>query len=268
MRLFFSLAKKQLITLFGFRTKFPLFILGHRLLVGYDLRLKRADRDYELILQLANNKRCIFDVGANHGIISLLLASSNPQCQIHAFEASEDAVNRINDNVVRNDFQKVIKVVNALIADRSGYVLPFYWEGSSGGASVVKGRLGHNTEIYKATLSLDDYAFDEGCMPDFIKMDIEGAENFAIEGLQRILIGSRPDVFVELHDFKEKKLFQNAQDILSFISPLDYLMIYLRTGEIVTDCDVLRSRGRCHVLLLPRERYVSSVIEAWNLEGL
>lgn len=268
MRKTLARIKRELITLGGVRCAFSLSILGQQLKVGYTLRSKVPDRDYSVILQLANKKKCVFDVGANHGIISLLVASQNPGVSVHSFEASEDAVNIINQNCALNGFHTSIRVVNTLIADRSGYTIPFYWEGSSGGASITKGRMGHTIEIHKSTLSLDDYAKANNAFPDFIKMDIEGAENIAIQGMNEILSMSRPEVFIELHEFGQKKLYENAQDILDFVTPLNYQMIYLRTGKPVENADVMKERGRCHVVLQPRENYSEDYFRSFDLRGL
>jgi len=249
MRKTLSRIKKQLITWGGIRSTFHLSILGQQLRVGYTLRSKVPDRDYSVILQLASNKKCVFDVGGNHGIVYLLVASKNPGASVHSFEASEAAVNIINHNSFLNGFNTSIREVNTLIADRSGYTIPFYWEGASGGASIMKGRMGHTIEIHKSTLSLDDYSKANNTFPDFIKMDIEGAENIAIKGMKEILSTSRPEVFIELHEFGAKKLYENAQDILDFVTPLNYQMIYLRTGKPAENAEVMKERGRCHVVL-------------------
>jgi len=217
MRRILARIKRQIITLGGLRSVFKISILGQNLNVGYTLRSRLPERDYSIILQLATDKKCVFDVGANHGIISLLITSKNSGVSVHSFEASEEAVNIINQNCLLNGFNtsmrvinSLMRVINSLIADRSGYTIPFYWEGASGGASITKGRMGHITEIHKSTLSLDDYAKANNAFPDFIKMDIEGAENIAIKGMKEILSTSRPEVFIELHEFGSKKLYENA----------------------------------------------------------
>ncbi len=268
MRKILAIIKGHLITLGGVRSVFPLSILGQQLKVGYTLRKKVPDRDYSVILQLAANKKCVFDVGANHGIISLLIASKYSTTSVHSFEASEAAVNIINQNVLLNKLDKSVKVINTLVADRSGYTIPFYWEGASGGASIMRGRMGHTIEIHKSTLSLDDYAKANDTFPDFIKMDIEGAEGIAIKGMKEVLSSSRPDVFIELHEFGTKKLYENAQDILDFVTPLNYLMIYLRTGKPVENANVMKDRGRCHIVLLHREKYSEDYFKSFDLGGL
>lgn len=260
--------KKEIVTIGGMNSIFSLRILGQSLKVDYNLRSIVPDRDYQILSELAKNKKCVFDVGANHGIISLLVSKMNKGVEVHAFEASEEAVNIINHNAALNGLGESIRVVNTLVADRSGYVLPFYWEGSSGGASIVKNRLGHRKEIFKTTLALDDYVEHSNSHPDFIKMDIEGAENIAVHGMTRLLARYRPDVFVELHDFGQKKLWQNAKEILDCIEPIGYGMVYLRTGGLIDDPQVLRDRGRCHVLLIPKERYSFAFFNALDLNGL
>lgn len=260
--------KKWLITTGGLRKTFALNLLGTSLRVDYNLRPSQADRDYGIILQLAKGKKCVLDVGANHGLISMLIARQNPDATIYAMEASEDAVNIINHNVALNGFSDRIKTINTLIADRSGYVISFYWEGSSGGASITKGRLGHTIEIEKSTLSLDDYVRFRNIRPDYIKMDIEGAEHLAIRGMTHILKHFRPEVFLELHEFGEMSLVQNAQSIIDVLAPLNYGMVYLRTGNLIDDVKVLSDRGRCHVLLMPIERYSKEFMNSLDLRGL
>lgn len=267
-RKFLSLIKKQVITCFGIRKTFRIKIEGIDLIVDYILSRVKPDRDYFAILSTMEDCKCFYDVGANHGIIALLAAKKNKNLDVHAFEASESAVNVINHNISLNKLNKNIRAVNTLIADKSGNTIPFYWQDSSGGASITKGRLGHTIEIYKSTLSLDDYTAYHQLSPDYIKMDIEGAENLVILGMKNILKLNRPLVFIELHGFGEKKLWENAKDILEFANQFNYLMIYLRTGEPISDAEVLSDRGRCHVLLTPEEKYSHEFKHKFKFSGL
>lgn len=263
-----AFVKKQILTYVGFRTSFKLRLLDLDLKVDYSLRKCKPDRDYLAILNLLEGSTCFYDVGANHGIISLLAAKKYKNIDIHSFEASESAINIINQNIGLNNFNDKIKAINTLVADKSGYTIPFYWQESSGGASITKGRLGHVIEIYKSTLSLDDYTSSNNLFPDFIKMDIEGAENIAIFGMSQILRDNRPSIFIELHDFGSKKLFENAADILKQVKLFNYMMIYLRNGEPILDTIDLADRGRCHVLLMPEEKYVKKDKNYFKFEGL
>jgi FkbM family methyltransferase len=260
--------KKILITLGGLRVKFPLRLLDKRLLVDYNLRSSEADRDYGVILKLARGKKCILDVGANHGLISMLVALENPTAHVWAFEASEAAVNIINHNLRLNQLSDRVHSINTLVADRSGATLPFYWEGSSGGASITKGRLGHTIEIEKSTISIDDFVADKKIVPDFIKMDIEGAESIAIRGMVNTLKNHRPEIFMELHSFGRLTLVENAREIAAVLGPLNYHVVYLRTGKPIHDMNEMADRGRCHLLLTPVERFSPGDMSKLDLRGL
>lgn len=268
MKKILSWCKRSLITSFGMKDSFRVSWLNKTLIVDYNLRNVRPERDFSIILQLAQGKKCFLDVGANHGAISFLVCINNADIQVHAFEASEEAVSVINNNVGLNNLEKFVRVINALVADSSGCVIPFYGEGGSGGASITQGRLGHQTEVFKTTLALDDYVTQFNIAPDFIKVDIEGAEGIAIRGMANILRNNKPFIFVELHEVGEKKLYENASDILDFISDYGYVMVYLRGGVKVTNTEIMKDRGRCHVLLLHTDHYSESYIQSLDLNGL
>ncbi|MCS6818689.1 MAG: FkbM family methyltransferase [Chitinophagales bacterium] len=268
LKIYFSKIKKNLVTFGGLRKKFKIRLLGTYLIVDYNLNSTTPDRDYAIILYLTKGKKCIFDVGANHGVVSLLIAQQNREANIYAFEASENAVNIINHNVELNNLSNRIKVINTLIADKSGMTMPFYWKDSSGGASITKGRLGHHREIEKSTLSLDDFVANNSIKPDFIKIDIEGAESLAVRGLLQTIEKHRPEIFIELHSFGELSLVDNARQIFDSIISYSYYFVYLRTGQPIHDMEILADRGRCHILLSPVETFDKIVLPPSILKGL
>lgn len=131
--------------------------------VTYTLRSEArpngSDRDYYVLSQLARGKRCVFDIGANVGLTSLVMGKSGLDAdgRIFAFEASEAACHLIRDNVALNGLATVITVVNALIAERSGMAIDFYGDAASGSASIIPGYLAHHEPLRKATLAIDDF---------------------------------------------------------------------------------------------------------------
>lgn len=59
-----------------------------------------------------------------------------------------------------------------------------------------------------------------------------------------------------------------AKSIQDFISGYNYCMVYLRTGKVIEDVVDLADRGRCHVLLMPKESHTNEAIRALDLRGL
>lgn len=256
---------KRLLALSFHRRGYPLDLCGQTFRVGYETRNHRQDRDYPLLQRLARDRRCVFDVGANHGLVALVMSTAiSPQGRIFAFEASEATCQVARSNLALNGVAQSVQVINALVAEQTGAALDFYWEHTSGGASLIPGYLGHQTPIKKIAVALDDFCEIHDLIPDLIKIDIEGAEGGAIAGARRILAAFRPAVVVELHSWQDMPLARNAAQILELLPALNYQMIYLRTRAPVNDPQVLASRGRCHVLLWPVERALPEWLDSFD----
>ncbi len=234
-------------------------VSGEMYRVAYEARSAWTEPDHALLKALCRGKSRVFDVGANKGITTLLMASSLAESGVAvAFEPSEDACRIIRDNALLNGFQNRIEVVNALVAERSGRVVDFFWDASSVFASMQDSPVAPETEstiaLKKSTLSLDDYVRDGGKAPEFVKIDVEGAERQVLEGMRNVLREARPVVFVETHVLSDRSAGQNAMDLLNLVRPLDYRMIRVKTGQEVVDARAFEGLTvRTYVLLVPLE---------------
>jgi len=165
---------------------------------------------YEVELQQAVNDllrpgMTIYDVGANIGYVTLLLArAAGESGRVIAFEALPANVTRLQNNVALNHMDERVTVVAGAVVDQAGTVRFLVHPSTSMGKAV--GSAGREKmedylkEIEVPGLALDDYAFGPGQRPpQAIKMDIEGGEVLAIKGMERILQEVRPLLLVELH---------------------------------------------------------------------
>lgn len=153
----------------------------------------------------------VYDVGANIGYISLLLAhAARPNGQVFAFEALPANVERIRRNIALNGLENQIMPVPQAVADQGGE-LTFYVH-ESVGMGKVAGSAGRPQEQYQAeitvkALSLDEFVYQQGNpAPDIVKMDIEGGEVLALPGMQRILTEHHPLLLLELHGPESEKV--------------------------------------------------------------
>ena len=150
----------------------------------------------------------VYDVGANVGYISLLLArAAGPSGQVFAFEPLPANQERIRRNLALNaggDFAP-IHLVPAAVVKQAGPVI--FLTHRSGAMGKAQGSAGRSDEHYQAEievpgLSLDGFAFADGHpLPQVVKMDIEGGEVLALQGMPRLLASgaARPLMLVELH---------------------------------------------------------------------
>jgi FkbM family methyltransferase len=189
----------------GYRVLLNLKAEKSRWLGTYEPELADAVREFVL------PGMTVYDVGANIGYVSLLLAhATRSNGQVFAFEALPANVERIRCNIALNHLEDRITLVSQAVADKGGE-LTFYVH-ESVGMGKVAGSAGRREEHYQAeitvkTLSLDEFAYQDGnSAPDVVKMDIEGGEVLALPGMQRILHEHHPLLLLELHGPESEKV--------------------------------------------------------------
>lgn len=146
----------------------------------------------------------VYDVGANIGYVSLLLAHhARPNGKVFAFEALPANAQRIRRNVALNALENRITLIEAAVAERGGEITFLVHE--SVGMGKAAGSAGRREEQYQSeirvpALSLDDFVYEQGNpAPGAVKMDIEGGEVLALPGMKRLLEEHHPILFLELH---------------------------------------------------------------------
>jgi FkbM family methyltransferase len=164
---------------------------------NYEPNLETAVRDW------VKPGMLVYDVGANIGYVSLLLAQAiEKNGQVFAFEALPANIERLKTNVSLNKLQTQIKVFHSAIVGTPSSV-PFLVHSSNGmgKAAGSAGRKEHYLEeILVPGTSLDHFVYDQGNPPpDVVKIDIEGGEILALPGMRRLLIETHPIIFLELH---------------------------------------------------------------------
>lgn len=132
------------------------------------------------------------DAGAHIGYMTLVMARASGQHgRVYAFEPGEANCSLLRENLALNGIANVV-VVAAFVADRDGAAHLLR------GPSSYEHRLaegGGGDEI--ASVTLDRQLAD--VKVDFVKLDVEGADARAVEGMRRILARDRPIVLIEDH---------------------------------------------------------------------
>jgi len=184
-------------------------------LKGFHLALDlQEEKDYWLgtyepdlqnaIANLVKAGDVVYDVGANIGYISLLLARAvGENGKVFAFEALPENQVRLHQNIALNKMRLRVIVVRAAVVDCTRPVR--FLVGPSGGMGKADGSAGRQEVVYSDSLlvsglSLDDFVYAGGRpAPQVVKMDIEGGEALAAPGMKRLLGEARPILLLELH---------------------------------------------------------------------
>ena len=146
----------------------------------------------------------VYDVGANIGYISLLLARRvGAAGHVYAFEALPANLERLRLNLDLSGLSACVTVVPAAVVEQKRPVR--FLVGPSGGMGKAAGSAGRQDVVYSqelevAGLSLDEFVYAAGNPPpQVVKMDIEGGEVLALPGMSRLLVEARPLILLELH---------------------------------------------------------------------
>ena len=163
---------------------------------------------YEPELQQAIQKEVrpgmvVYDVGANVGYVSLLLARAvGPQGRVFAFEALPANLERIRANLALNP-QAAVDPLGMAVID-GAHPVDFLTH-VSGAMGKAAGSAGRKEETYGAAIqvpgiSLDEFIYTQSnSLPQVVKIDIEGGEVLALPGMRRLLREGHPLIFLELH---------------------------------------------------------------------
>jgi FkbM family methyltransferase len=140
-----------------------------------------------------------FDLGANIGYVTLCLANLiGKQGHVYAVEPSPHNFEILKKNISANNLEDRVDAYHYAISSESG-VINFNLCAESNLHSIIKTKYTKET-IEVNSVSIDDF-FDDKKFPNFIKMDIEGAELQALEGINEILKKSDESmkILMEIH---------------------------------------------------------------------
>lgn len=134
------------------------------------------------------------DLGAHVGYYTLLLARLvGPAGRVYAFEPDPDNFARLRHNVALNGYANV-ELFNCAVGDRAGRVR-LYRSASNAGdhrlAPAAEDRAGVDVEVVTVDAALGGRAGGV----DFVKVDVQGSEGAALEGMAGVL-GRSPRVKV------------------------------------------------------------------------
>ena len=164
----------------------------------------------EYLKKTVKSGQTFVDVGANMGYFTLLASKLvGSKGKVYAFEPGEDAYQLLVRNIELNECTNVVAVKKA-VSSKVGR-MKLYGYGVDGdigrrGLTRVEDRdeawLARNPARRESSWSLVDMtklaeALPEGLVPDFIKVDVEGGEQDALEGMRDILAQGKTTLALE-----------------------------------------------------------------------
>lgn len=143
---------------------------------------KFEDDETKVIKNLVKKGDVVLDIGANIGYYTLMFARLvGPKGRVYAFEPEPENFRILRKNVAVNGYKNVV-LVNKAVSDITGKaeltVCSYNLGTHTLGKADYKGK-----KISVGVVRVDDYVRDLKIHPNFIKIDIEGAEFNALKGM-------------------------------------------------------------------------------------
>ncbi len=157
---------------------------------------------FELLDKVIKKGQTVYDLGANYGLYSLLMArKTGMQGSVFAFEPVPSIMENAKKNRDLNKFNQ-ITIVNKAISNYCGkteFIIGHH-EGAGHLSTAGRGAPGESlSRIEVETTTIDDFVAEGHPPPDLIKIDIEGAESAALEGGRKTITANRTKLMIELH---------------------------------------------------------------------
>lgn len=168
----------------------------------------------------------VFDVGANIGYYTLIFADTvGDKGRVFAFEPCPRNIRNLENNVRRNSFQNIVIERTALGENSQAMNMYFPCDVQFGAGGFFKAR-SYLAQQKVGVVTLDDFIKNKGITRiDFLKLDIEGGEVFALRGMSAALNKKIiKNAFIDIHDTILLRNGYKSQEIKKYINEFGYTL--------------------------------------------
>ena len=178
---------------------------------------------FNLMINKCKNKKCIIDIGAHIGLMTLPLSSVAKSSKIISFEPSNINRNFLRFHLIKNKITNV-EVIDKLVGIKDANNVLFYESSVPTGMNSIiklKNKNVLNKKLKKQT-SLDNFFKDKKYNPDLLKIDAEGSEFFILKGALKTIKKYKPDIFLSLHKKHFDILKIKSNQLFEILKKMNY----------------------------------------------
>lgn len=219
---------------------------------------KNPDQDDAWWFYLAKHHKVIYDIGCNIGYTALLALIQDSNKQMVLVDPNPKALQQAAMNIINNGLGNRTQYFTAFVSNKLDETIKFYTIGSGAAGSMhashAETAASINSFMEVKTVTLDYlYSFYD-VKPDLVKIDVEGAETLVMQAAKKLAKDTKCCFFIEMHNVENLGMEAAGQLMLDWCEEVDYKVWYLKTGEHLQTAETIKNRGKCHLLLLPKEK--------------
>lgn len=216
----------------------------------------QPDQDDAWLFHLMGQFENIFDIGANIGQSALMAKVQGKKKRLLLADPNPNALSIAAKNLIINDLAINCDFITAFVGEADGQKLEFWTVGIGAAGSMYKGHAetaaAMRQSTFVPTITLDTLIDSIGWSPDFVKIDVEGAEAKVLQGSERLAASRKTWFMVEMHSPPELTMTENAKNVLDWAIRTGYTAWYMKDAVRLDSPEMIAHRGRCHLLLLPQ----------------
>jgi FkbM family methyltransferase len=200
----------------------------------------------ELFREALKPGMTVIDIGANIGYYTVIAASRvGASGKVIAFEPAPENYAFLKETIAANSFSQVAAYPLA-VADKEGELQLNLYDSNKGKHSLVKDAStakGFNSSVTVKTVALDNFLRKEHIdRVDVVKMDIEGAESIALQGMNESLSNAKM-LFLEFTPSAIQKAGHDPDEVLRLLREKSFDIYAIderaKSKRRITDFDAL-----------------------------
>jgi FkbM family methyltransferase len=214
---------------------------------------RKNENDDAWLYILSKHNRRILDIGCNIGQSSLLMMIQNRN-QIVCVDPNPKALARCAEMLIDNGYISQARFVNAFVGAEKDVPIEFFSTlfdaAGSKFSSFAKTSSSVSNSIFVNQTTVDSICEELDFIPDFIKIDVEGAEIDVLHGIESILKMQKPIMFIEVHSGQDLAIEENTKNILNWAITNDYQAFFCRNHIKLENIEQVKGAGKYHLLLI------------------
>ncbi|RDB04330.1 FkbM family methyltransferase [Runella aurantiaca] len=203
--------------------------------LGYPNLYLKPNWLYLLVNELfVSDGQTFVDVGANIGQTLLSVKTAEKQINYIGFEPAISCCYYLKE-LVRVNNLKNCHIYNFALSDKLGQIFLERNNDADPTASIIEELRPQFFKLKEPIISLNLDILELDAPINCIKIDIEGAELEALNGMEKLIRKNRPYIICEVLDSFSDEVFEftqkRAAEVCSFLKALDYSIIQLVQDE-------------------------------------